>query len=183
MGCLRKDGRERLLERFLGNNVDGATWIGSAVLAPPYAALVKVSKDSHYGGGDSAVQVFDLRTGEQRKDLGGESAGCPEVGPDPGQPVCGGIAQVLLGRDGVSAARNSAGAADGSLAIALSGVACVPAGGLCVAVDGRGGLFTSGDPGADSPSWSSGAVGTPSYGPDTRLPVHRSRCAWGRSTG
>jgi hypothetical protein len=175
MGCLRKDGRERLLERRFDNNIDGATWIGSAVLAPPYAALVEVSKDSHYGGGDSAVQVFDLRTGE-RRDLGGESAGCPEASPDPGQPVCGGIAQVLLGSDGVSAARNSAVAVDVSLAIALSGVACVPAGGLCVAVDGRGGLFTSGDAGADSPSWSSGAVGTPSYGPDTVACPSQSLC-------
>jgi WD40-like Beta Propeller Repeat len=50
MGCLRADGRERLLDRFATNNIDGASWITSAVLAAPYAALTDHSADEHYGG-------------------------------------------------------------------------------------------------------------------------------------
>jgi hypothetical protein len=50
MGCLRADGRERLLDRFVGNNVDNAYSISQAVVAPPYAALVEHYVDAHYGG-------------------------------------------------------------------------------------------------------------------------------------
>jgi hypothetical protein len=100
MGCLRGDGRERLLERFFGNSVDGATWVASAALAAPYAALVEHSEDVHYFGNSDLVQVFDLRTGQQRNDLGGESADCP-----PGDGACSsGLDQLAVGTDGVSAA-------------------------------------------------------------------------------
>jgi hypothetical protein len=99
MGCLRADGRERLLERFFGNNVDGATWVTSAALAAPYAALVEHSEDAHYFGSSDLVQVFDLRTGQQRKDLGGESAGGPTGGG-----ASSGLDQLAVGTDGVSAA-------------------------------------------------------------------------------
>ncbi|MBV9413765.1 MAG: hypothetical protein JO363_02205 [Solirubrobacterales bacterium] len=47
---------------------------------------------------DYARMVFDLRTGRQRKDLGGESAVCPTGG------CSSGIDQLAVGTDGVSAA-------------------------------------------------------------------------------
>jgi hypothetical protein len=49
MGCLRVSGRERLLERFNSNTVDGADFIASAVVAAPFAALVLDYVDPHYG--------------------------------------------------------------------------------------------------------------------------------------
>ncbi len=86
MGCVRADGRERLLERFDANNVDNAYFVGSALLAAPYAGLVLGFIDAHYGGESSTLQVFDLRTGRFQTKLGGESAGCP--GYSEGDP-CG----------------------------------------------------------------------------------------------
>jgi hypothetical protein len=76
MGCLRASGRERLLERFNSNSVNGAYFIASAVVAAPYAALVLDYVDPHYGGQSSTVQVFDLRTGSRQTQLGGESTNC-----------------------------------------------------------------------------------------------------------
>ena len=73
MGCLRADGRQRLLERIVGNNFDSADVIDSAVLAAPYAALIDDWHDSHYGGRSTTVQVFDLRTGSRQSKLGGET--------------------------------------------------------------------------------------------------------------
>lgn len=148
MGCLRADGRERLLERF-HNNIDGVSWIASATLALPYAALVWDTRDLHYGGSSSAVQVFDLRTGQQATRLGGESALCAG-------PVCAGIAQVVLGSDGVSAARIWGVAPLGSQSPPFQTSACAPGSTLCLAADDADVLFTSNDPSAGSASWNSG---------------------------
>jgi WD40-like Beta Propeller Repeat len=153
MGCLRADGRERLLEH-LHNNVDGVSWIASVDLAVPYAALVENTADEHYGGSNSVVQVFDLRTGEQRKDLGGEGALCAG-------PICAGIAQVVLGSDGVSAARTWGVAPLGSLSTPLRMDACASGGTVCLTQDGTGVLFTSNDPSTGAGSWSPSQITSP----------------------
>jgi hypothetical protein len=101
------------------DGIDGARKLGpdlgpagrgdlGGLLAAPYAALVKESADEHYGGSGEVVHVFDLHSGQVGKGHGGESAGCPEVSPYLGRAVCGAVRQVVLGSDGVSAARTSA---------------------------------------------------------------------------
>lgn len=151
MGCLPADGRERLLERFTGNTVDNASWVKSAILAGPYAALVVHSEDEHYGGRSDEVQVFDLSTGRQRNDLGGEGASC-------GGPACADLAQVVLGSDGVSAARTYAVAPLGSLSSALDAAACAPGTTVCLAADEYGDLLTSDDPAGGAGTWSAGKI-------------------------
>ena len=138
VGCLRANGRERLLDRFADENYDSAVWVKSAVLAGPYTALIEHSEDEHYGGMSDVVQVFDLRTGARRKDLGGENAGCPPPGDSEG--VCSSLDRVVLSSDGVSAAHSFGVAPDGSLSTPLAGDSCAPATELCVAVTEFGGL-------------------------------------------
>ncbi len=153
MGCLRSNGRERLLAHFL-NSIDGASWVSSVVLAEPYAALVENSVDIHYGGSSSEVHVFDLRTGQQRKDLGGERATCAG-------PLCATLVAVVVGSDGVSAARSQAVAPLGSLSRPFEMDACAPGSTLCVAADEFDALVTSNDPSAGAGSWSSGEIAPP----------------------
>ncbi len=154
MGCLRSDGRERLLEHFTHNNIDGVNWIAPARLAPPYAALVLNTADEHYGGSSGTVQVFDLRSGRQRKDLGGEGALCAG-------PICNRLVQVVLGSDGVSAARSWGVAPLGSLSAPFQTDACAPGSTVCLAEDDVGVLFTSAAPSAGAGSWSRGAIASP----------------------
>ena len=102
LGCLTSDGRERLLESFWGN-YDAEPGVGPAAVAGDYAALVNQTLDIHYGGFDSTVAVFDLRTGTGVAGRGGESVSC---GGDTGEPEgygCG-IDQLVVGTDGVTAA-------------------------------------------------------------------------------
>ncbi len=153
MGCLRADGRERLLEHF-HNNIDGVRWIASVDFAPPYTALVADTADEHYGGSSSTVQVFDLRGGQERKDLGGEGALCAG-------PICTGIADVVLGSDGVTAARTWGVAPLGSLSPPFQTAACATAGTVCLAADDAGVLFTSDQPSAGVGSWSHGEFSSP----------------------
>ncbi len=150
MGCLRADGRERLLERFADNNVDNAEFIDSAVLSAPYAGLVADTIDEHYGGQTSTLQVFDLRTGRLQTKLGGETIGCPgDGGP------CSSADQVVLGNDGVSAAHSEEIAPVGSLSGAVGQVSCAPATTTCVALeDFPGHVFSSTDPSGGAAAWS-----------------------------
>jgi hypothetical protein len=155
MGGLRKDGRERLLERFVGNNVDSAEWVKSAVLAAPYAALVAHSEDEHYGGSSDSVQMFDLRSGVQRKDLGGEAAGCPGyIGG-----WCSTLDEIVLGSDGVSAAHWQTVVSRTGVTSSLDAASCAPASTLCVAVDPvLDDLLTANDPSAGRKGWTSGKL-------------------------
>jgi hypothetical protein len=154
MGCLRADGRERLLEQFTGNTVDGASWVKSAVLAAPYAALVAHSEDEHYGGSSDVVQVFDLRSGLRRRDLGGEADSCAGL-------VCTDLAQFVLGSDGVSAARTYVVAPLGSLSTPFEAAACAPGSTVCLAAELAGVLLTSTNPAGGAGSWSAGKVAAP----------------------
>ena len=117
MGCLRADGRERLLEEFGGNNLDNSSGVSTEAVAGDYAALVNDTSDPHYGGSSYTVAVFDLRTGAQVPDRGGESVGCPDF-----QDTCGSnIEQVVVGSNGVSAA----------LTIVYNGDACPASTPIC----------------------------------------------------
>ena len=51
--------------------------VGAVAVAGDYAALVN-DHDSHYGGSNDTVAVFDLRTGTAVAKRGGESVGCGE---------------------------------------------------------------------------------------------------------
>lgn len=155
MGCLYADGRERLLERFIGNNVDNAYYVGKAALAAPYAALEVDYIDEHYGGENSTLRVFDLRTGRLMPRLGGESLDC---GP------CGGFDQIVVGSDGVSAVHTQSTLPMGAGASPIDSVSCAPAGTTCVAVDGAGygpvlsTMNPTGGPGAWSTATLSGTL-------------------------
>jgi hypothetical protein len=94
MGCLRSDGRERLLASWVANSVDAAAVVGT------YAALAihfsYVSGHVEYDA--SEVNLFNLQTGKPPSPtlaLGGR-VDCPSAGS------CG-IDQLVLGSDAVSA--------------------------------------------------------------------------------
>ena len=143
MGCLLSDGHERLLERFTDNSIDGATAVTAAAVGGNYAAVVSRDTDQHYGGFTESTSVFDLRTG-QPAGHGGETNQCAGGGPD---PSCGGIDQVVVGSDGVSAVHIDAGptASDGT--DPLAALACASAS-LCIASDGFGQVDASSNPSA-----------------------------------
>jgi hypothetical protein len=89
--------------------------------------------------------VFALRPGRQGS--GGEGTEC--VGP-----VCSRLAQVVLGSDGVSAARIYGVAPLGSESPPLQTDACAPGSTTCLALDDAGVQFTSSDPSSGAGSWS-----------------------------
>ena len=153
MGCLRADGRERWLERLPEWDIDGVQIIGSAVVAAPYGALVLNTGNPHYGDGESTVQVFDLRTGQQQRRLGGERASCP------GFDLCE-LDQIVLGSDGVSAA-HLVHDGDTQGVRQLTGIACSPAGRPCVASDTAGQVVSSDAPLASGGAWTSAVIGVP----------------------
>jgi hypothetical protein len=99
LGCLRSDGRERLLESFIAGNRDGTGTVTSVALAGAYAAVVNEGTDPHYDESGSAVTVFDLRTGARVPDRGGEAVGCPIS-------YCS-LDQLVLGPDAVTAAHTT----------------------------------------------------------------------------
>jgi hypothetical protein len=101
LGCLRSDGRQRLLEDEPASNEDGAFGVGAVAVAGDYAALVNASIDDHYGGSSNTVGVFDLRTATAVTDRGGESAGCPDYA---GYGCQSGVDQLVLGTDAATAA-------------------------------------------------------------------------------
>jgi hypothetical protein len=94
MGCLRADGRERLLPNY---NPSLASVVGH------YAALVTTAVFNNRTGGN-LVAVLDLRTGRPVPARGGESADCSS---NSGSPSCeSSIDRLVLGSDAVSAAHS-----------------------------------------------------------------------------
>jgi hypothetical protein len=151
MGCLRADGRERLLERFTHNSYDSYSFISSATVAAPYAALVVYWENTHYGGQSSTVQVYDLRTGAFEPKLGGEGiTGCPN---DDGPCPPGVIEPVVINHYGVSAAHMQIVDPIGSLSATINDISCAPGTRLCVAVDSWGNVLSSTDPAAGARAW------------------------------
>jgi WD40-like Beta Propeller Repeat len=148
MGCPRADGRERLLERLGAQDYD-VYFVRSAVLAAPYAGLVREDVNGHDDTRTSSLQVFDLRTGRLQTKLGGEFADCPEGGPP-----CPGLDHVVLGSDGVSAAHTqSVDRSDvSSIPHFVVQVSCAPATTVCVALDAQG-VLSSADPSGGAQTW------------------------------
>ena len=157
MGCLRADGRQRLLEQIVGNSVDSAYTVDSAVLAPPYTALTKDWQDEHYGGQSSTVEVYDLRTGALQKNLGGESlVECADYGDGPCYENAG-IDSVLLGSDGVSAVHTQEVVPQGTFSTPIDSISC-PTTALCAAVDDAGHVLTSTNPTGGASAWTATAT-------------------------
>lgn len=153
MGCLRADGRERLLSPLPDPGLQYESHaVTEAVVAAPYAGLVVNWKDEKYGGEISVVDIFDLRSGELPPRLGGETGGCPEFG---GDCYFTGLDQLVLGRDGVSAAHLTSVYPVGYLSEYVRPVSCSPAGELCVAVEGAfgGNLLASQNPTGGAGAW------------------------------
>jgi hypothetical protein len=102
MGCLRADGRQRVLAAFLPSFGPVPS---EAAVAGDYAALVFIGSCGRYyeSRWSATVKLFDLRTGGQVPNRGGESA----VGPLYGRQnvsTCGSsMDQLVLGSDAVSA--------------------------------------------------------------------------------
>lgn len=103
MGCLRADGRERLLARYDLQSLDGSTRASDAVLAGTYAALKVSWVDLHYGGNSNKVELFDLRTGAEVGARGGEFVNCADYS----YSCESGIDRIVLGSDAVSAAHTT----------------------------------------------------------------------------
>lgn len=147
MGCLRADGRERLLD-LAENEIDNESTFSLAAVAAPYVAFVE-SPGTEAFSSPEVVRVFDLRTGALRKDLGGESASCSGA-------ICGTLDEVLLGSDGVSAAHSQQ-TTGPLLTNPLGQDACAPGGTVCLAYDQRyNSIFSSTDPAAGAQSWTLG---------------------------
>ena len=159
MGCLRSSGRERFLERIELGGYDSSEFVGSAVLAAPYAALVSIWANPHYGGETKTVQEFDLRTGLRERTLGGEDLTlCPndyDEAPDDSGHCPPGRFQLELQPNGVSAAYVLSRGADSETG-ALNDVACTPGASSCVAVDGFGQVLRSTDAARDG-TWTTTA--------------------------
>jgi hypothetical protein len=148
MGCLTANGREHLLESSRFNSYDGATDYPLASVGGTYAGVVVHGSERHYIGSESeTVDVFDLRTGA-RSGFGGESSSCPSFEFAP----CGGIDQLLIGQNGLSAAHVDPGPRGDSI-----GVSCGSPS-FCLTYNGYGDVSSSTNP-ANGP-WSSAQVGT-----------------------
>jgi hypothetical protein len=166
MGCLRADGRERLLERLDPGNKDfGVSSISAAAVAAPYAALVTTYwQAKYYEDGSDDVQVFDLRSGARQKQLGGESAGCS--GTNSITHCDGGIDRVVIGSDGASAVHSSVsglqtGAGPGSPTITVEQIEASDRSGartIDQATTSSGSFLTGLTLSGDTLSWNHGAT-------------------------
>jgi len=103
MGCLRADGRQRLL--ITGGSGEGSVSdVTEAAVAGNYAALA-IHLDDYKGDGvDSGVGLFDLRTGASVRGLSGDTY-VNSCSPDTCESS---IDQLVLGRDAVTAFHTTA---------------------------------------------------------------------------
>jgi hypothetical protein len=97
MGCLRADGRERLLSSDLFPSYETAGGLTGVALAGPYVAFAGNTFNSHDGTWISFVDLSDLRTGLDVSHRGHEGFTCP------GLPCATNVDQLVLGSDAVSA--------------------------------------------------------------------------------
>jgi hypothetical protein len=148
MGCLRADGRERVLERF-ANNQDNSTTVRIAAVGGGYAALANNYDDPHYGDDSQAsVAVFDLNTGAAVPDRGGQSVGCP----GDTSACTAGVSQLAVGSGGVSAADLTLSFPPGAFASPLATISCASSS-LCAALDSLGRVLISTDPAGGGGAW------------------------------
>lgn len=113
MGCLRADGRERLLTSYTGTNPEQSNATVAAATGN-YAALithsVAANRYTASAYASDAVRVFDLRTGtgDARSDRGGEQISCfDSLGPSPSPPCETTMDSLVVGSDAVSAAHST----------------------------------------------------------------------------
>ena len=145
IGCLTANGRERLLESSISNNVDSVTDYPMAALGGTYAGVVAHNLNEHYPDESSTVEVFDLRTAA-RSGFGGESGGCDPITA----PTFCGIDELVVGQNGVSAAHVDAGEQQDAVRVSCASAA------FCVASNTFGDVSASTDP-SEGP-WSSAKV-------------------------
>jgi hypothetical protein len=100
MGCLRADGRERLLSSSTYPSYETAGGLTGVALAAPYAAFAGNTFNSHDQTWISFVNLFDLRTGQYVPHRGGEGFACL---PTSSPPCATTIDRLVLGSDAVSA--------------------------------------------------------------------------------
>ena len=102
MACDPAIGQERLLERFTGNNIDGASLVAGATIAGDHIALVIEYLDAHYFVQTYESAVFDVRTGASVGPAGGGQLYCPSQAF--GVPYqCGNVQQIVVSGDGAYA--------------------------------------------------------------------------------
>jgi hypothetical protein len=109
MGCLRADGRERVLANLEDLSIQylASVSVSGAAVAGTYAALVVNGVYSSRGvpSGEispfTTLTLFDLRTATQPLNRGGEGGGCTYNVSEP--PCVSNIDQLVLGSDAVSA--------------------------------------------------------------------------------
>lgn len=145
MGCLTANGRERLLDSSMSNNIDDATDYPMAALGGTYAGVVANRYDEHYPADSKTVEVFDLRTAA-RSGSGGESVACDPIGT----PTLCGIDQLVVGHNGVSAAHVDSGEQVDAIRVSCASAA------FCVSYNGFGDVSASTDP--PDGAWSSANV-------------------------
>jgi hypothetical protein len=134
MGCLRADGRERVLDSRVSNR--GSPVVSGAVLGGTFAAL----EFEPYGLSVNCVlgiTVYNLQTGKGSDVYDNSGASCPSIDP------------LLLGANGFAAWRVTE---QTLVSYSPDDVAC-PTTSLCVAVDGQGDAVTSTDPTGGPSAW------------------------------
>ena len=160
MACLRSDGKERLLLSLPAADEEGENvqWVSNAAIGAPYAGLVVDWADGKYGGHTSTVRIFDLRTGEERSDLGGENGGCPDYSFD--DCYFTGLDQLVVGPDGVSAAHIANVYPSNYFSSPFSSVACTPTGRPCFALSSplASQLFAAQNPTGGVDAWTTLAL-------------------------
>lgn len=102
MGCLRADGRQRVLATS-GASGPPPNWTWA--VAGHYAALLSIGRCGRIDESrwSASVEVFDLRTGAQVPGRGGESAAGPGFTGDNASTCQSSMDQLVLGSDAVSA--------------------------------------------------------------------------------
>jgi hypothetical protein len=98
LGCLRADGRTRLLSSDLYPGYSTSFGATQIALAGPYVAFGGTAFNSHDQTMDSVVNLFDLRDGMLVPNRGTEHSGCYSS-----PPCTSTIDELVLGSDAVSA--------------------------------------------------------------------------------
>ena len=149
LGCLRSEGKERLLLSLPATGGMGPSEVVTeAAVGAPYAGLVDDLQDPRYNGDTSTVLMFDLRTGAEQPKLGGENGGCPDPSDE---CYFTGLDQLVVGSNGVSAAHIASVYPVGYLLHSFSPLACTPTGSACFGLGSR--LFTSHNPAGGAVAW------------------------------
>lgn len=78
LGCLTAGGRERVLLTLPPEAEYDTAALRDPVIAGTMAGVILATAETHYGGQDETVEVFDLATGFKAPGRGGQSNGCAD---------------------------------------------------------------------------------------------------------